>query len=96
MSAYWIGLVEITDPERYQQYARGAQPIIEQYGGEILSRGGKVVSIEGEPPPPRVAVVRFPSIERAREFYQSDEYQAVKKYRDGAAIGRFFVVEGID
>ena len=39
-------------------------------------------------------VVEFPSFERARQFYNSTEYQAARKVRSGAAEAQFILVEG--
>ena len=41
---------------------------------------------EGEPPPNRaVIIVRFPCIEKARAFWYSDEYAAIREIREGIA-----------
>jgi uncharacterized protein (DUF1330 family) len=43
-----------------------------------------------------VVVVEFPSFERAREFYDSPEYVAARKVREGAGAAQFVVVEGLE
>jgi uncharacterized protein (DUF1330 family) len=40
-------------------------------------------------------VIEFPSFERAQEFYNSQEYQAARKVRAGAAMAQFVLVEGM-
>ena len=41
-------------------------------------------------------MIEFPSYARAKEFYNSDEYQAIVGIRHGASTGSAFVVEGAD
>ncbi len=53
------------------------------------------MTLEGSPAQGRVVVVEFPSFERAQEFYNSQEYQAAKKVRTGAATAQFVLVEGM-
>jgi uncharacterized protein (DUF1330 family) len=94
MPAYAIVLVEVTDPEQYAKYTRATPPVIAKFGGKFVVRGGKSATLEGTEERRRIVVIEFPSAERAQAFYQSDEYQEVKKLRSGAAIGTFIVVEG--
>jgi uncharacterized protein (DUF1330 family) len=43
----------------------------------------------------RIILIEFPSVERAREFYNSPEYTEVKKLRANAAEGEIIIVDGI-
>ncbi len=65
MPAYWIGHVDVTDPESYGKYASGATSAIEAFGGKFLARGGRFVQFEGNEKA-RHVVVEFPSLEIAR------------------------------
>lgn len=94
MAAYIIARVEVTDWERYQQYTKATPDAIARYGGKFIVRGGKIVTLEGEPEPRRLVVIEFPSLERVEEFYNSPEYSQVKELRAGAAIGQFLAVDG--
>ena len=40
MPAYLVVDSQLTDPEHYEQYKLRAKPIVEQFGGEYLARGG--------------------------------------------------------
>jgi uncharacterized protein (DUF1330 family) len=64
------------------------------FGGRYLVRGGKTRSLAGEPPK-RVVVLAFDSMERARSWYASPEYQALMPLRDKAGKARIFAVEGL-
>ncbi|WP_424140880.1 DUF1330 domain-containing protein, partial [Roseomonas chloroacetimidivorans] len=45
---YIIARVDVTDQEAYARYARAATPVITQYGGRVLVRGGAAEVLEGE------------------------------------------------
>ncbi|MGI9464666.1 MAG: DUF1330 domain-containing protein [Aestuariivirgaceae bacterium] len=94
MSAYMIALVKVTDPEQFKHYAAAAGKATAQYGGTYLARGGETSLLEGEMPAERLVVVEFPSREAAETWYNSPEYKAAKKLREGAATGTFVAVEG--
>jgi uncharacterized protein (DUF1330 family) len=48
-------------------------------------RGGKVEVLEGDWNPGRTVILKFPSFEKARAFYDTPEYQKAKAAREGAA-----------
>ena len=95
MPAYIIASVQVTDPTQYQEYTKLTPAAIARFGGEFIVRGGKVVTLEGEPETRRLVVIQFPSMEKAQAFYDSPEYRAARKLRENAAIGQFLAVEGI-
>ncbi len=53
------------------------------------------MTLEGPEVTERMVVVEFPSLEKAKEFYHSQEYTDARKLREGAAIGSFVALEGI-
>jgi uncharacterized protein (DUF1330 family) len=85
MPAYVIGKVTVTDRDRYREYAKLTPGVIAKFGGRFLARGGEVVTLEGPEERQRVAVIEFPSLERAKEFYDSEDYRKLRKLREGAA-----------
>jgi uncharacterized protein (DUF1330 family) len=95
MPAYWISFIEVTDPAKFAGYAEAAPAAVAKYGGKMVARGGKVQLLEGKAAPGRMAVLEFPSLEQAVRCYNSPEYQAAKKKREGAANCTFVVTEGL-
>jgi uncharacterized protein (DUF1330 family) len=93
--AYIIARVNVTDPGQYRKYLDAVPPIIEKYGGKALSRSINPFTLEGPKETRRIVLLEFPSAEKAKEFYNSPEYQKAKKLREGAAIGEMVVVEGM-
>jgi len=96
MAAYIFGRIEVTDWDRYTEYMKLTPGIIEKYGGRFIARGGQMIALEGPEIAERVVLVEFPTLERAREFYDSEEYQRVRKIRHGAAAVSLIAIEGTD
>ncbi|HSD41618.1 MAG TPA: DUF1330 domain-containing protein [Burkholderiales bacterium] len=94
MPAYLVALGNVKDPEAYEEYRKLAGPAIKQYDGRFLARGGKTDVLEGSFPGPRVVIVEFPSLERAKEWFNSPEYQAARQKRLAVADLNLIVVEG--
>ena len=81
MSAYVIVEIEITDPVGYEEYKKQAGATVEKYGGKYIVRGGKSEVLEGNWKPKRIVILEFPSIDRAKEWLNSEEYREPRKKR---------------
>lgn len=93
---YLIVEARVSDPEAYETYKNLAQVAIAQHGGRYLVRGGTVEILEGSwTKLPRLVIVEFESVDQARRFYDSPEYQAARKARERAAEMNMLVVAGI-
>ena len=95
MAAYVIANIQITDPDRYPEYASRVPRTIERHGGRYLARGGKVEVLEGEWEPQRLVILEFESMERLREWYDSPEYASLKQLREEVTVSQLVVVEGL-
>jgi len=94
--AYLIVEMHITDMAQYQQYMAEAPACVNAFGGEYLVRGGKHETLEGDWQPHRVAVLRFPSYEQAKAFYDDVQYRQVRDKRAGATeYFNMVLVEGV-
>lgn len=94
--AYIIVDMKVTDPEQYKQYMTAAPAAVAAAGGEYLVRGGRFVVLEGQWQPQRVAMLRFPSLEKAQLFYDDEMYRAARAKRAGATeFFNMIVVEGV-
>ncbi len=94
--AYIIVDMKVSDPARYKEYMAAAPAAVAAFGGEYLVRGGRHEVMEGDWQPSRIAMLRFPNMERAQAFYDDQMYRSVRAKRDGAT--EFFnmvVVEGV-
>jgi len=95
MPAYLIAEVEITNPEGYAEYAKVVPATVEKFGGKFLARGGKVHPVEGDWPERRRVLIEFPSIERAKAWWDSAEYAKPKEMRRANSNGRLIFLEGV-
>lgn len=94
MPAYLVARVWVQDPQSYQHYSARSPGIIAKYGGRVLARGGTMEVLEGNDSECRVIIVEFPSLEAARGFYHSREYQEIREIRVPVAEAQFLIVEG--
>jgi uncharacterized protein (DUF1330 family) len=94
-SAYIIANVRVTNPAQYEEYKKFSTLAMQAHGAEVCVRGGAVEVIEGDWRPDRVVILKFPSLEKAKAFDASPEYAKARAARQGAAIMRMVVVEGL-
>lgn len=94
MAAYIIVRVDIRDREAYGKYMLHTPRILNQFGGRFIVRGGETETLEGEKETRRLVVIEFPSMERAKSFYRSDDYQKIKRFREGGGEAQFVLVDG--
>jgi len=91
---YVIAEVEVTDPARMQKYGEKVPETLAPFNHHYVLRGGKTQALEGEPPK-HIVIIAFDSVEKAREWYESPAYAAIKPFRLSAATTRLFIAEGI-
>ena len=95
MPAYIVAVVNIKDPKPYGDYAELAPAAVQKYGGRFLARGGINTVLEGGLGANRVVVTEFPTAEKAKQFYNSPEYQAARQKRIGAADFTMMLCDGV-
>ena len=94
MSAYVVADIDVTNPAAFDEYRALVAPLVAKYGGKYLVRGGAYEKVEGNWAPKRVVIIEFESLERAKEFYYSDDYNPVMDIRKRASISNVLIVEG--
>ena len=94
MPAYVINDMEITDPQRFEEYKRLSPPTVAAYGGRFLARGGEVTALEGGWQPRRLVMLEFPSVDQAQAWLNSPEYAPARRLRQRSANSRMVVIEG--
>ena len=92
---YWIGHVEVHDPERYKLYIAGATPAYQEFGAKFLARGGATDLVEAAGLGSRHVIIEFESMEKARACYRSETYQRARQHRLSASTGKLLIVEGV-
>ncbi len=94
--AYVMVDMQISDLEAYKKYMAEAPATVKAAGGEYVIRGGRSESLEGDWQPTRMAMLKFPSYEAAKSWYDSEAYRLARTRRMGAtAFFNMVVVEGV-
>ena len=94
-SGYVIAYVDGTNPTQYEEYKKLSSAAMQAQGAEVCVRGGEVQPLEGDWQPKRVVLLKFPSFEKAKAFYDSEGYRKARDARAGAAIMNMIAVEGL-
>ena len=96
MPAYLIAHYNVDDPDLYREYQKGAGPAL-RIGSEskVLVLDPASNQVEGEPGGVQTVVIEFESMAKAKDIYESGEYQAIIGKRLGAtSAGYAVLVEG--
>lgn len=98
MPAYVIVLREspLQKPEKYEAYQRKTSAMRGAFPLKPLVVHGGPEALEGGAAPDSVIVLEFPTLEDAKAWYNSPEYQAALPDRLEAAEYRSFIVEGFE
>jgi uncharacterized protein (DUF1330 family) len=95
MAGYVIVQIQVTDADGYAEYKAGVGVTIDAFKGEFLVRGGEVEILEGEWSLPRTVILRFPSVEDAKAWYDSDMYKPHLEKRLKTSSANLVIVEGV-
>jgi uncharacterized protein (DUF1330 family) len=95
MTAYALIELEITDRDGMGPYIAAVTDTITAHGGKYLVRAGRTEVVEGNLGEfPTKVVLEFPSMEAAKGWYGSPEYQAILPLRTKNSKANFVWVEG--
>ena len=94
MRTYWISLyLKVNNQENLKKYAETVTPIIKEFGGIPLVRGGKHETFDGDDFI-RTVVWEFPSYEKALECHNSKGYQDGWNLAKDTTIRHMQIIEG--
>jgi uncharacterized protein (DUF1330 family) len=92
--AYVVAEVEVTDLATMQKYGEKVPETLAPFNYRYVVRSNKIQALEGESPKGGVVIIAFDSAEKARAWYDSPAYSAIKPIRQSAAKSRIFIIEG--
>ena len=93
---YWISLYfKVDNKENLKKYAETVTPIIKNFGGVPLVRGGKHQTYNGDDFI-RTVIWEFPSYEQALKCHKSKEYQAGWSLASETTTRHMQIVEGFN
>jgi uncharacterized protein (DUF1330 family) len=95
MPAYIIVDVNVTNPQRYEDYKKLTPGSLVPFEGKFIVRGGASETLEGDWHPGRIVVLQFPSMEKAKAWWSSDGYAPAKALRPATSITRMIMVDGV-
>lgn len=92
---YWIGRVDVSDAEAYQEYVKANAAAFVKFGARFIVRGGTFEAREGTARS-RNVVIEFPDYQTALDCYDSPEYRHAISFRESAATADIVIIEGYD
>jgi uncharacterized protein (DUF1330 family) len=92
---YWIGHVDVADPEAYKAYVVANAEPFKKYGARFLVRGGRFENPEGTSRS-RNVIIEFPSYQAAVACWHSPEYQRAAKLRQPVSTIDLVIIEGYE
>ena len=96
MSAYFLfDNLEMSNPQALEAYAQKVRPVVEKFGGRYRVMGGPATIFEGDWQPRFPAMIEFESAERARAWYESEDYRELKALRQSAVTCNGVLIEGL-
>ena len=90
---FMIVNLKVTDPDTYRVYEKGFFPMLKKYQGEFVTFDDNPSTFEGDSPREgRMIIFKFPSEEKAREWWADDEYQALSEHRRAGTTLEFLTL----
>jgi len=93
---YVIVTEAIHDPAGMKAYGKASALSFAQHRVSVLAVTEDAEVVEGTWHGNRTVVLEFESVEAAREWYSSDEYQAAKPLREAAADSNVVILSGFE
>lgn len=91
--AFILTTVTVRDAEAFAAYRAAIAGVNDRIGGEMLVRGSAIETLEGEPgETEHVVAIGFASVEAARAYIRSPEYQAALPLREAAGSFRIRLI----
>jgi uncharacterized protein (DUF1330 family) len=94
MSAYVIAQIKVHNQEEYRKYESAFIAVSEPFGVKELVATDDLEVLEGEWPRVRTIIMECSSKNRAKEWYESDQYKEIVHYRFRAAETNMILVGG--
>lgn len=93
--AYYIADFKVTDREGIKPYSAAVEGTFKPFGGRFIVRGADPIPLEGEAPKGRLVVIAFDSLEKAKAWYISAAYKALRPMRQKSGVSNIYILEGL-
>ena len=95
MAAYVIGAIQsVNDPTAFSEYQNLALPTLAKYGGTVVVGGTKIEVADGNWSPTGMVVVEFETMAKAKEWYNSPDYNPLVSRRTASADSGVIFLDG--
>ncbi len=95
MPAYYlVDIREIKDAAKMEEYKARVTSVLQKFGGRYLVIGGFFEVVEGSYQPVFPVLIEFPSMDEARQWYDSVEYRDLKHLRLEATVSNAVLMTG--
>ncbi|MCU4528183.1 DUF1330 domain-containing protein [Acinetobacter pittii] len=95
---YVLAIIDVFDPQTFSEYTSRTPSVIEEFGGHFVLRGTEYElmesssKVEGNLKKNRIVLVEFNSVEIARQFYNSTNYQFAATFRRASAFTELYIL----
>ena len=81
-----IGTLSVKDWDWYREYRSITEPLIAEYGGTYLVKGGEPSALEGDQPCAAIVVVSFPDRATLQRWYDDERYAPARALRQESGV----------
>ena len=96
MACYFIAHITIHDAAEYKRYEDGFDRVFAEYEGRVIVVDDGPAVLEGRWSHKRIVVIRFPSEDEARRWYESEKYQKLAQHRIRSSEATVLLATGRD
>jgi len=96
MNHYFVAQISITDHEEYGKYLENFDEIFSKYNGEYLAINESPVVLEGSWSYTKSVLIKFSSRKEFDDWYYSEDYQKILKFRLKSAKCDTILLEGVE
>ena len=96
MPYYFSAQIKINDEIEYQKYINEVEKVFEKFNGEYLAVNDNPIVLEGKWDYFRSVLIKFNSKTDFENWYYSDEYQEILKYRLNGAQCDTILIKGLN
>jgi uncharacterized protein (DUF1330 family) len=94
MSVYFVVTIKMRDPEIYSRYLEYCDAVFVKYKGTDLAVDENSKIVEGKGSYSRVVLIEFENEKDFNEWYYSEDYQGIVKYRIEGAECNSVLIHG--
>jgi uncharacterized protein (DUF1330 family) len=94
MSYYFVAYIKINDEEEYQKYVNEVDEVSAKFNGKYLAIDDNPRILEGNWKYSRTVIIEFNNEADFDDWYNSEDYQRILKYRSKAADCDTILIRG--